>query len=140
MGERFNLDLWAYLVITIFLIFNIRFFTYYHYIGALLILVGYFIWVLALVALGDSFQCRAEAKKLVSSGVYLKMRHPIYYSGFLSEFGWVVYTFRTTYFWFFLLFWFLEIFLQVSRIKKEERVLSKKFGENYIKYKKKTWF
>ena len=39
-----------------------------------------------------------------------------------------------------LLFLAILIPLQVMRSRKEERVLTEKFGTEYLEYKRKTWF
>jgi len=39
-----------------------------------------------------------------------------------------------------LILWCGLILLQRKRIRNEERVLEEKFGEEYVQYKKSTWF
>ena len=107
-----------------------------HWIGAAISLPALALWMLARYQLGSSFAVRAEAKKLVTHGLYSRIRHPIYIFGglaFLGEFlifGW--------YIW-------LTIFAvfnlgQYFRVRREEQVLAEAFGEEYRAYKAGTWF
>jgi len=40
----------------------------------------------------------------------------------------------------FLLIWLILIGFQIRRIRKEEKILTEKFGNEYLEYKKQTWF
>ena len=70
----------------------------HHWIGAAISVPAFVLWMLARNQLGDSFSVRAEAKKLVTHGIYSKIRNPIYIFGglaFVGEFvalGWYVWT------------------------------------------------
>ncbi len=60
-----------------------------HWIGAAIAIPAFLLWMLARHQLGDSFAVRAEARKLVTHGIYSKIRNPIYIFGglaFLGEF------------------------------------------------------
>ena len=43
--------------------------------------VGFILWAIARFQLGASFAVRAEARKLITSGLYSKIRNPIYVFG-----------------------------------------------------------
>lgn len=108
----------------------------YAYTGLALIVPAFILFAIARIQLGSSFQVSAEAKTLVTSGIYKKFRHPIYYFGLTFILGLIIF-FQVFYL---VIVWFLLIFLQRSRIKNEEKVLEEKFGEQYREYKKNTWF
>jgi hypothetical protein len=42
---------------------------------------GFVLWILARVQLGSSFAVTAQAKALVTAGLYAKFRHPVYLFG-----------------------------------------------------------
>jgi protein-S-isoprenylcysteine O-methyltransferase Ste14 len=92
--------------------------------------------VAARLQLGRAFSVEAKATELVTSGLYARIRNPIYVFGGLIIFGVIVFTGRP---WFSLIFAIL-IPIQVYRSRKESRVLEAKFGAAYVEYKRKTWF
>jgi protein-S-isoprenylcysteine O-methyltransferase Ste14 len=94
----------------------------------------FFTW--ARLELGSSFQVSAKANKLVKDGIFKVIRHPIYLFGFTFVLGLILY-FQVFYGLIFLL---IMAVLQINRIKKEEKVLEEKFGDEYLEYKKHTWF
>jgi protein-S-isoprenylcysteine O-methyltransferase Ste14 len=108
----------------------------HHWLGAAISVPAFFLWMLARQQIGASFAVRAEAKKLVTHGLYSKIRHPIYIFGglaFLGEFlalGW--------YIW--MVVFLLINFSQYLRVRREEQVLSEAFGDEYRGYKARTWF
>jgi protein-S-isoprenylcysteine O-methyltransferase Ste14 len=109
---------------------------HHHWIGAAISVPAFILWMLARYQLGASFAVRAEAKKLVTHGLYSKIRNPIYLFGglaFLGEFmaqGWYIWM---------AVFAIINLG-QYFRIKREEQVLEKAFGDEYRAYKAKTWF
>lgn len=90
---------------------------------------------LARLQLGDSFSIAPEARKLVTTGIYSKVRHPVYVFGILAILGIALYT----HLWPLLAVVLLVIPMQVVRARAEERVLTEKFGEEYLRYKSQTW-
>jgi protein-S-isoprenylcysteine O-methyltransferase Ste14 len=106
------------------------------YIGLALIIPSLVFFTIARIQLGSSFQVSAEANKLVTEGLYKKIRHPVYLFGLLFLLGFIIFIQM----FYLLVFWGALIFLQRRRIKKEEKVLEEKFGEQYVKYKNETWF
>jgi len=90
----------------------------------------------ARIELGRAFSVKARATTLVTTGVYSKIRNPIYFFGALMIAGFILWTGRP---WL-LLFLALLIPMQVMRSRKEEKVLTEKFGAAYLDYKRKTWF
>lgn len=91
---------------------------------------------LARVQLGRAFSVQAKASTLVTSGLYSRIRNPIYIFGGLGIAGFMLWINQP---WLLLCFVVL-IPMQVWRSRVEERVLTEKFGAQYLEYKKKTWF
>ncbi len=94
------------------------------------------LFVAARLELGRAFSVQAKATTLVTTGVYSRIRNPIYVFGSLFTLGIIIWTGRP---WWLLILAVL-IPLQVLRSRKEERVLKEKFGSAYLDYKQKTWF
>jgi protein-S-isoprenylcysteine O-methyltransferase Ste14 len=106
------------------------------YIGLLLMLPSLVFFIIARIQLGSSFKILAEANKLVTNGIYKKIRHPIYFFGLIFLLGVII----LLQLFYLLIIWCGLIFLQKRRIKNEERILEEKFGKQYLEYKKNTWF
>jgi protein-S-isoprenylcysteine O-methyltransferase Ste14 len=104
--------------------------------GLALGIPSFFLWVLARKQLGDSFSIRAEARALVTHGLYSRIRNPIYVFGSLVICSMILYSNQPVFFLIFLIL----IPLQIVRARKESSVLEEKFGEEYCNYKKRTWF
>ena len=106
-------------------------------VGIGMAVVSFTLWMLARIQLGSSFSVRAEAKALVTTGLYSKLRHPIYlfgglaYLGLFLAWGKLLLT---------LAFLALIIPTQIVRLRKEEAVLEKAFGDGYRRYRANTWF
>jgi protein-S-isoprenylcysteine O-methyltransferase Ste14 len=106
------------------------------YLGLCLVIPSTILFAIARIQLGSSFQVSAEARRLVKTGIYKKLRHPIYLFGMLFLAGLILITKA------FPLFLVLAILLvlQRNRIVKEEKVLAEKFGDEYKEYREQTWF
>jgi len=93
------------------------------------------IW--ALTTLGDMwtvYVCRLEEHKLIKSGPYKYVRHPMYAllcifcTGFIFATGnWLVFMFLA-----------INVLAATLRVREEERLLVSQFGEEYIEYMKTT--
>jgi protein-S-isoprenylcysteine O-methyltransferase Ste14 len=97
---------------------------------------AFLLFVAARIKLGRAFSVQAKATTLVTTGVYSRIRNPIYFFGAMFILGIIIWMGRP---WLLLIFAVL-IPLQVVRSRKEERVLTEKFGAAYLDYKQKTWF
>ena len=93
-------------------------------------------WVVARWQLGSAFSVAPEARRLVTQGLYSRIRHPIYVFGTLA-FLFVVLALQG---WPALIIWVLVILIQVRRANREEHVLEERFGAEYTTYRSKTWF
>ena len=106
------------------------------YVALCLSIACAILWFIARWQLGDAFSVDAQASRLVTQGLYSKVRHPIYVFGTLA-FLFVVLALQG---WPGLIIWTVVILIQVSRIRREERVLAETFGEEYTAYRSRTWF
>ena len=106
------------------------------YIGTALAVVGGCGILVARYQLGRSFSIKAEAKQLVTHGLYSKIRNPIYVSGVLMVVGFLL-VMRKPVLWIIL---GVVVVLQTIRARQEARVLEAAFGDAYREYRKKTWF
>jgi len=86
--------------------------------------------------LGKTCSITPQAKKLVTHGLYSKIRNPIYLFGTIAIAG-VFLILQIPPLW--MLLGALAV-LQVLRADKEARVLEAKFGEQYRAYRRQTWF
>jgi protein-S-isoprenylcysteine O-methyltransferase Ste14 len=106
------------------------------FVGLGVACVSFPLWVLARLQLGASFSIKAEARRLVTNGLYSKIRNPIYVFGAVASFGVML----ALQFWPALLLWLAMTPLQFIRVRREERVLREAFGEQYEHYRSRTWF
>jgi protein-S-isoprenylcysteine O-methyltransferase Ste14 len=110
--------------------------TPWHIAGVAIVAPAFLLFVLARMQLGSAFSVEAKASKLVTTGLYSRIRNPIYVFGALMILGVIVFAARP---WWLLVFAVL-LPLQVWRSRKEGKVLEEKFGADYREYKQKTWF
>lgn len=75
-----------------------------------------------------------EEHQLVTSGLYQWIRHPMYTALLLFYAG----TSLTAANWLVLIPNFASIIIMLARIEKEEEMLLKKFGQEYLDYKERT--
>jgi protein-S-isoprenylcysteine O-methyltransferase Ste14 len=106
------------------------------FIGMAIATVGIALWATARIQLGSSFAVTAQAKKLVTNGLYSKIRNPVYLFGGIGYVGLFIASGNWPWLGAFLLFYTY----QIPRAKKEERVLEEAFGDEYRRYKASTWF
>jgi len=94
------------------------------------------LWFVARWQLGAAFSVQPEAHHLVATGLYARIRHPIYIFGtaafllvLLALLGWQG-----------LAIWAILIPVQLVRAGREEHVLAEAFGVEYESYRRSTWF
>lgn len=105
-------------------------------VGAVVAGVSLALLVTARLQLGSAFSVKAKASKLVTTGLYSKIRNPIYVFGALTLVGMAVVLGN----WVLLALVVLLSPIQMTRARKEEAVLAAAFGEEYARYKAGTWF
>jgi protein-S-isoprenylcysteine O-methyltransferase Ste14 len=104
--------------------------------GLCLLVLGFVLWTTARFQLGSSLAVTAQAKQLVTRGLYSRIRNPIYVFGSCVIAGLFLTLARPLW----LLIFVLVIPLQIWRARKEAQVLEAKFGEEYRRYRASTWF
>jgi protein-S-isoprenylcysteine O-methyltransferase Ste14 len=108
------------------------------YIGLLAFVVGSLLRLAAVLALGARFSALVALQaghRLKTDGVYRWVRHPSYLGALLAMAGWVL-AFRSG---LGLILVGLVVPLVLLRIRDEERFLASAFGEEYQRYRRKTW-
>lgn len=98
------------------------------------LLLGNFMCLLSVSTLGRNLSIMPEARKLVTAGLYGRIRHPLYLSELVADIG-VFMQFRSG--------WALAILLavlyfQIQRMRWEEQILMRTF-EDYAAYRLRTW-
>ena len=105
-------------------------------IGICLLSIGFVLWTIARFQLGKSFSVSAQARSLVTHGLYSKLRNPIYVFGSCVIVGLILTLGRPIW----LLVFLIIIPLQIWRANKESSVLEAAFGDDYRRYRAQTWF
>lgn len=136
---RLNLGTLAVTTIAIlaFVTFTLRSpWTPWRIAGLAIVVPASVLFVAARLQLGRSFSVQAKATKLVTTGIYARIRNPIYVFGGLMLAGVLIWAHRP---WW-LLVLALLIPAQMVRARREARVLEGAFGPEYREYRRKTWF
>ncbi len=110
--------------------------TFPHIAGVAIFVPSFLLFVLARIQLGKAFSVQAKATTLVTTGLYSRIRNPIYVFGSLMTAGIIIWADRP---WLLLIFAVI-IPMQIVRSRKEAKVLEEKFGAAYLEYKQRTWF
>lgn len=105
-------------------------------VGGIIAVPSFVLWFVAKLQLGSSFTPKAEARALVTRGLYSRIRHPIYFFSTLALLGTAI-CLRSPYFYAYVV---LAIGGQLWRVRREDRVLQEKFGQEYLEYRRRTWF
>ncbi len=134
LGTPFDIGVMAIFFLIVFIWYFE--FTGRFIVGSCITLLGLVIWTWSRINIRKSFSVLPRAKKLVTNGIYSKIRHPVYVGAILTIFGLAILT-NLILIWVFL---FLVTIMQIIRSRKEEQVLIKKFGKKYLDYRNKTWF
>jgi protein-S-isoprenylcysteine O-methyltransferase Ste14 len=105
-------------------------------VGFVLVVIGLALVSLARFQLGRSFSVTAQAKNLVTHGLYSKIRNPVYLFGALAMAGFFLILQKSA-LW---ILFALLVAMQIMRARKESQVLEAKFGDEYRAYRAQTWF
>ncbi len=104
--------------------------------GAIVAVFGYVLFVVARLQLGGSFSVSAQAKGLVTHGLYARIRNPIYVFVVVMWVGSIV---ALGLYWLFIPC-FAMLLMQLIRSGREAKVLEERFGQAYLDYRAQTWF
>jgi len=104
--------------------------------GALVCVGALALLSVARIQLGRSFSVQARATRLVTTGVYARIRNPIYLAGELLFLGLALFVPS----WLPLLIVAVTVPIQLVRAGREADVLRAAFGEEYEAYRRGTWF
>ncbi|MCM8792810.1 MAG: isoprenylcysteine carboxylmethyltransferase family protein [Candidatus Omnitrophica bacterium] len=101
-------------------------------IGIILVLFGF---LFRIVARGYKEQNSQAGRVLVKNGPYGLIRHPMYFGTLLIGIGIILVLFK---FWVFPIFLIIYVLIYLPQINREEKILLKRFGQEYISYCKTT--
>jgi protein-S-isoprenylcysteine O-methyltransferase Ste14 len=105
-------------------------------LGMLLALFGLAGIILSRHTLGRSFSVTPKATALVTTGIYSRIRNPIYVFGIIFIVGLIVMAGKP----YLLVVPLVLGCLQIVRARQEAAVLEAKFGNAYREYRDRTWF
>jgi protein-S-isoprenylcysteine O-methyltransferase Ste14 len=94
-------------------------------VGSLLLCAGTTMAVIALSRLGRSYSMMPEARRLITTGPYAVVRHPMYLSEEIAIAGIVIQNFSI----YALALFTIHFWIQVQRMKNEESLLRDTFDE-----------
>ena len=104
-------------------------------LGLAILVPSFFLWALARHQLGESFTAQAEARRLVTHGLYSRFRNPIYLFAECMALGIIIFLGRPL----LLLVWVPAVVWQIRRARRERQVLEDAFGDEYRRYRSRTW-
>ncbi len=104
--------------------------------GLLLMIPALILITIARIQLGNSFSLRPQATQLVTTGIYSRIRNPVYIFGTFVFTGLFLFLERP----YLLLLIVPVLILQITRARAEARVLEAHFGNEYRRYRASTWF
>jgi protein-S-isoprenylcysteine O-methyltransferase Ste14 len=104
--------------------------------GAVISLSSLGLILIARFQLGRAFSIRAKASRLVTTGLYARIRNPIYISGCFFFLGLAMFIPA----WWLLFLLIIVIPMQIVRARREAAILEATFGEEYRRYREQTWF
>lgn len=93
------------------------------------------LWVVARIQLGRSFSFGAEARRLVTTGLYSRFSHPIYLFGGIAYFGALL----ALQYWPLFFIWLALTPLQLVRMRRENAALEAAFGAEFVRHRSQTW-
>jgi protein-S-isoprenylcysteine O-methyltransferase Ste14 len=94
-------------------------------------------WAWTQAALDTQWSAQLQLRRghrLVTSGPYARVRHPLY----TAMIGWAIGVALLTANWVFVLFSVLSIGAMVGRVPREEQMMIEQFGDEYRAYMRKT--
>jgi len=110
--------------------------TWMQTVGICLMIPGFLLWLTAHIQLGTSFSLTPQARRLVTRGLYSKIRNPMYIFSLVFLTGLALLLGRPL----LLALGAVIVPIQIVRARREAAVLEEKFGEEYRQYRARTWF
>lgn len=104
--------------------------------GLIVMTIALVLLTVSRIQLGNSFSLTPQAKKLVTHGIYSRIRNPIYFFGTFVFTGLFLFLDRP---WLLLLV-VPVLVQQITRARAEARILEEHFGDEYRRYRASTWF
>ena len=104
--------------------------------GLALVCPGILLLTLARIQLGNAFSITPQASMLVTTGLYSRIRNPVYVFGLTLFTGILLYTGYER----FLVAVVPLAVMQLVRAGRESKVLEARFGDAYREYRARTWF
>lgn len=108
------------------------------WVGFGLGIIANLLFVYVHIHLGKNFSATLKIysnQKLVETGPYQFVRHPMYTAFLILHIA----IFLITANWFYGIIWILGlIIVLIPRVRQEEKILEREFGEHYIEYKERT--
>jgi protein-S-isoprenylcysteine O-methyltransferase Ste14 len=109
-----------------------------YFIGLIINIVGLLVWWSAKLTIAGNWDAgygKPKIKKLVTWGIYSKIRHPLYWGINLTLIGLSLIHLNI----FLSAISFIIVIYFFSRMHVEDRFLIRELGTKYLDYKKKTW-
>lgn len=103
------------------------------WLGTLFAFIGVVLWIYSQAVLGKYWSPQLQVQnehKIITSGPYRVIRHPIYTSMFIWVIGLAIFTANIV----FALIALLTIIGLILRVPKEEKMMIEQFGDEYKKY------
>jgi protein-S-isoprenylcysteine O-methyltransferase Ste14 len=94
------------------------------------------LWIAARIQLGSALSLWPEARTLVTTGLYSRMRHPVYVFGTIASLAALL----ALQIWSIFAVGLALVPVTLVRAWREQRVLEAAFGDRYRRYKEATWF
>lgn len=108
----------------------------WYIVGICLTCVSIIFWIVARIQLGSAFSVEPRVRPLVCTGLYAKLRHPMYLFSFFATVG-VLLMLQNFYLCVILP---IMAIIQIGRAKSENMLLKNAYGSMYDEYVQRMWF
>ncbi len=109
-----------------------------YFVGLFINIIGLLIWWSAKITIAENWDAgygQPKIKKLVTFGIYSKIRHPLYWGINLTLAGLALISLN-------IFIAIISIFIVIYFFRRmciEDKFLAKELGKQYLDYKNKTW-
>ncbi len=125
-------------IISIYFWFNYFQQNWIYFSGLIINLIGLLIWWSAKIKIGENWSAgygKPQIKNLITTGIYSKLRHPLYWGINFTLFGIGLISLNV---WISAISLLIIVYFFI-RMHIETRYLEKALGKKYLLYEKKTW-